>query len=256
MAFLVNDDSNTTVYDDVSVEIDTEGSLDSARVIVPILTALLNPKSVIDFGCGHGAWLKAFQESGVKVIGGLDGPWVDQSKLLIDKTRFKTVDLSQPFDIDGKWDLAICVELAEHLPEKASRPLIRALTSAAPIVLFSAAIPGQTGTCHINEQWPAYWKSLFAERGFRGLDPIRRHVWQDSRVDWWYQQNVFLYASNDAIAQSKVLQAEEQRTSDSQLTLIHESVLENILVHYRSLSGLLKEVPPAAFRAFKRCLHR
>jgi len=251
--------NNTAVYDDTSVEADTEDSLESAQVVVPIVLDLVNPKSVIDFGCGHGAWLKAFQENGIKVIQGLDGLWVDHSKLLIDKTGFRTVDLSQPCEIEGKWDLAVCVEVAEHLPEKASRPLIQSLTAAAPLVLFSAAIPGQTGTCHINEQWPSYWKSLFAKRGFRRLDPIRPRVWQDNRVQWWYRQNIFLYASNDAIAKSTVLQAEYRRSCNSQFELIHENILTDALArssHYTSLTALLGELPRAAWRAISRRLHR
>jgi hypothetical protein len=66
------------------------------------------------------------------------------------------------------------------------------LTSAADTVLFSAAIPGQGGDNHINEQWPAYWQGLFRSSGFDFEDGIRWRFWEDELVDWWYRQNMFL----------------------------------------------------------------
>jgi SAM-dependent methyltransferase len=230
-----------------SVETDTKGSLESARVIVPIIVGLLKPKSVIDFGCGLGAWLKAFQENGVEEVKGLDGPYLDRSKLLIDNTSFRSVDLCQPVDIEGRWDLAICLEVAEHLPPMAGAALVRVLTDSAPLVLFSAAIPGQTGRGHINEQWPVYWRQLFERQGFRRLDPVRRHIWQDHRVDWWYRQNILLYASEEAIAVSEALRAEQELADRMQDEWIHVHVLSS----YTRLRGVLRELPRAALRAFK-----
>lgn len=243
-------EEKNTLYTDALVEDDTEGSLQSARIIVPVLLNLVSPTSVIDVGCGHGAWLKAFYENGVRMIHGLDGPWVDQSKLLIDRSKFKVVNLRQSFEIDGQFDLSVCLEVAEHLPAKAARPLVRSLCVSAPLVLFSAAIPGQRGTCHVNEQWPSYWRSLFSAYGFRRLDPIRFHVWQDNRVKWWYRQNIFLFASADAFEKSAVLQAEERRTCGSQLECVHEA----ILTRHASVRDILQQLPGAAFLAIKRRL--
>jgi SAM-dependent methyltransferase len=238
---------NTKIYDDTSVEKATKGSLESARVIAPIVTALLNPKSVIDFGCGHGAWLKAFKENGIRAIQGVDGPWVDRSRLLIDSTFFRSLDLCHARDLYGQWDLAICLEVAEHLPKNTSEPLVQILSSVAQAVLFSAAVPGQSGRGHINEQWPAYWRQLFERRGFRRLDPIRRHVWQDSRVDWWYRQNIFLYISEHALAASEALRSEQELACRMQDEWIHMRVLSS----HTSLRGVLRELPRAAWRSLK-----
>jgi len=241
-------EETNTVYNDQFFDYLTERSLQSARVVIPNLLNFVNPKSVIDIGCGQGAWLRAFQECGIKIVYGLDGPYIIQSKLLIDPANFGMVDLSQPFEIEGQYELAVCLEVAEHVPAKAARSLIRTLTTASPLVLFSAAIPGQGGTYHVNEQWPAYWKALFAEHGFQRLDLIRPRVWQDKRVQWWYRQNIFLYASQDEIRKSALLQVEEQRMQGSQIECIHESILNR----YTSLRGILLEVPRVAFRAIKR----
>ena len=244
--------NNDHVYDDCFFDRLTAESLASAKVIVPLLLNLIPPRSVIDIGCGQGAWLKVFKEYGVEVTRGLDGPWVNPSKLLIDKDNFRPVDLSQPFEVTGSYDLGICLEVAEHLPAKVSRPLIRTLTSAAPLVLFSAAVPGQGGTHHINERWPSYWESLFADYGFRRLDPIRRHIWQDHRVQWWYRQNTFLFASEKAISESPTLQEEAEYASKVQIEFLHKDILNRPT----SLSGLLREVPGATWRAIKHRIYR
>jgi len=246
-------ETNRDVYDDAFFDSLTEGSLQSARVVVPILLNVIDPKSVIEVGCGRGAWLKAFQENGIDLIRGIDGPWMDQSRLLIDKADFRIADLSQRFGIDGQYDLAVCLEVVEHLPAKAGQFLILQLTRTAPLVLFSAAIPGQGGVGHVNEQWPDYWKCVFSEFGFRRLDPIRRQVMQDSRVEWWYRQNITLFASDDAIAKSPTLQAVE-REGGAELEWIHKDIVKAILARYAdhtSLRRILKELPRAALRAIK-----
>src|SRR5262249_14377911 len=218
--------------------------------IVPLVLGLVPARSVVDVGCGRGAWLRAFQENGVEVIKGMDGSYVDQSKLLIDPQWFETVDLSRSLTIRGRYELATCLEGAEHLRARSARLLVKALTGASPAVLFSAAIPGQGGTHHINEQWPCYWQSLFTEHRFRKLDPIRGQIWDDARVARWYRQNVYLYVFEDAIRESPVLWAAEQRTASIDLELIPK----DLLVKFTSFSGLARELLKVGLRALKRRL--
>src|SRR5204862_3532668 len=141
-------------------------SLRSARAVVPLVMELVRPASVLDVGCGLGTWLAAFAEAGVADFLGMDGDYVDRAKLKIPAERFRAADLTNPPSPGRTFDLAVCLEVAEHLPEKASPRLVELLATAAPVVLFSAALPGQGGTRHINEQWPAFWQRLFAARGF------------------------------------------------------------------------------------------
>jgi SAM-dependent methyltransferase len=248
--------ANSHDYDDDFFDTLTAGSLRSARVIVPILLTFIGPKSVIELGCGRGAWLKVFEENGVNRVQGIDGSWIDQSKLLIDSSKFKIADLSQPFRIDRQFDLALCLEVVEHLPSEAGESLIAQLTRIAPLVLFSAAIPGQGGVGHLNEQWPRYWVSVFSRHGYCKLDPIRRHIIQDSRVEWWYRQNILLFAHKDAIANSSTLRVLESQAG-ADLDWIHRHVVEALLAQYAdnsSLRMILKKLPRAALRAIKnRC---
>ncbi len=232
-------------------------ALESARVVVPILLRHVRPASVLDVGCGNGAWLKVFQENGVATVRGVDGASVNPARLLIDRECFQALDLCRPFELEGRYDLACCLEVAEHLPHKLGPTLIRNLTRAAPLVLFSAAVPGQGGTHHVNEQWPAYWRAEFARHGFQRLDPLRREILHDQRVAWWYRQNLFLYASAEALAALPHL-AEEARAAEAEFELIHVYTLEHLshIYRYRSLSGILREIPRVAWDALCRRLRR
>jgi hypothetical protein len=225
----------TGPYHDGFFDAQSDRALRSARVIAPVIAGLLHPARVVDVGCGRGAWLKAFQEAGATSIAGFDGAYVDRARLLIDPTAFTPADLAHPPDL-GRHDLAICLEVAEHLPPRSARPLIRALTTAAPAVLFSAAIPGQTGTRHVHERWPWYWEELFGEFGFQRLDPVRRRLRDDQRVEWWYRQNTSLYVSRDVIAQDPALREEAQNVPPA-LEWVHVGVL----MRFHTLPGLIVE---------------
>ncbi len=174
-------------------------SAQSAREIVPVLIELAAPSSVIDFGCGLGVWLREFVERGVSETCGIDGPHVPRDELLIDRASFLPHDLNQPLRLPRTYDLAVCLEVAEHLPAESAQRLVASLTSAAPIVFFSAAIPAQGGTDHLNEQWLEYWLDRFADCRFRGVDAIRPRIWNNPRVDFWYAQNAVLFVRDDVL---------------------------------------------------------
>ena len=172
---------------------------DSARVVVPMIVALTRPESVVDVGCGLGAWLGEFHDRGIKVIG-LDGDYLEPSTLRFPSEFFRPVDLSSKFEIPaGQYDLAVCLEVAEHLPPANSRHLVQQLTSASPCVLFSAAPPGQWAGGHINCQPLSFWRKLFEEFGFRMFDPVRPGIRDNRDVAWWYRQNIVLFASQKKI---------------------------------------------------------
>jgi SAM-dependent methyltransferase len=238
-----------SIYGDSFFDEQEQEVLRSARVVVPLLIDLVAPQAVVDVGCGRGAWLSVFREHGVARVHGLDGEHVNRARLLIDEGAFAAVDLARPFDAGTSFDLALCLEVVEHLPHSAGPSVVSALAAAAPVVLFSAAIPGQGGTGHVNERWPRYWEGLFARVGYVRVDAIRRHVSYDTRVKWWYRQNIVLYASSDALANLPALRQEHELIATAPLEWIHVRAFERYLLQTSTLRGLVAHVPRAA-RAF------
>ena len=206
-----------------------EGSRRSAEIIAPIVIDLLDPASVIDVGCGTGAWLRAFSEKGVGRIFGLDGSHVRRDRLLIPPDDFVATDLSEAFPVSERFDLALCLEVAEHLPPERSEHLVGELTRVADAVLISAAIPYQGGEGHVNERWPSFWYDLFTARGFVLIDAVRRRVWSDRAVEPWYQQNVTLYVSESALASRPALRRERELTHPEFLSVIHPRIFGLLL---------------------------
>jgi SAM-dependent methyltransferase len=166
---------------------------ESAREILPLVLDVIKPASVIDIGCGTGNWLAIAYELGVRDILGIDGPWA-KAQLAIPSEKFSEHDLSTPLKLDRRFDLALSLEVAEHLPASAARIFVQSLCDAADVVLFSAAIPGQGGRRHVNEQWPAYWAELFADLRFDCYDFLRPRIWNNPRVTWHYAQNSMIFA--------------------------------------------------------------
>lgn len=197
------------------------GSTRSAEVIVPLVLQLLPVRSVLDVGCGDGSWLRVFRKLGVDDIFGIDGDYVTRDILQIPQDRLRAVDLTKPFSLGRVFDLAISLEVAEHLPAGCASTFVESLTRQAPLVLFSAAIPLQGGNHHINEQWPDKWAKLFREHGYLPVDCIRKRVWQNHSVEWWYAQNTLLFVREDFLESNAALRAEFESTNLSQLALVH-----------------------------------
>jgi len=180
-------------YDDEFYAMVAATARSSARAVLPRVFDLCKPKSVIDLGCGLGTWLAVARELGVAEILGVDGAHVAPEALEIPRDRFLVHDLSLPLELERRFDLAISLEVAEHLPRECADAFVRTLVGLAPVVLFSAAIPGQGGTLHLNEQWPSYWADKFATHGHRCIDVLRDEFWGNDEVAWWYQQNMLLF---------------------------------------------------------------
>jgi hypothetical protein len=130
-------------------------------------------------------------------------------------------DLTRPIQIDRQFDLVVSLEVAEHLPKSCAKTFIRSLTKLGPVILFSAAIPFQGGTAHLNEQWPDYWANYFKDNGYAAIDCLRKRVWQDDKLDWWYAQNILVFSRKDYLASNPLLKEEFKNTHPSQLSIVH-----------------------------------
>src|SRR3954465_5845327 len=184
----------------------TSGSLRSARAVLPLVIEALEPRSVLDVGCGIGAWTGGWHELGVEDGVGVDGDYVDRSQLIIPAERFVAADLEHSLDLGRKFDLVMSLEVAEHLSSDAAREFVASLVRHSGAVMFSAAIPRQGGENHLNEQWPEYWAALFAEHGYAAVAHLRPRVWHTTDVELWYQQNLLLFLSPDRLAAAPALE--------------------------------------------------
>lgn len=167
----------------------------AGRILDLVLPRLPPVRSAVDVGCGVGAWLSVLQERGVGNVLGVDGAWVDEKLLKIPADQFRRADLSSPLNLERKFDLAICLEVAEHLPPSRADGFVAELTGAADFVLFSAAIPFQGGYGHVNEQWQSYWADRFARRGYVVRDWVRPRLWTDVSIPSWYRENLLLFVA-------------------------------------------------------------
>lgn len=170
-------------------------NFNAANEIVPFLINLLEPKSVVDVGCGIGTWLKVFKDNGVKDILGIDGDYVDKKLLKIGIESFLEYNLEELYTSNKKYDLVISLEVAEHLSFANADIFVETLTGLGSIVVFSAAIPNQGGQNHINEQIPQYWIDKFEKKEFKLYDILRPAFWDNKSVDSWYRQNILIFSN-------------------------------------------------------------
>ena len=242
-------------------EAKASGSLQSARVIVPILLRSFRVSSVVDVGCGVGNWLKVFQENGIGTVRGLDGPHIDDAMLAIERDAFTAVDLREPFQFEHRYDLAVSLEVAEHLSEDHAAAFVKKLTDAAPVVLFSAAVPGQPGVEHVNLQWQDYWRTIFADLGYVPSDIIRPAIWGRLDVDYWYQQNTIVYSQDLVVANRPDVTFVSENIS---LNMIHPSLYEQKRIEYEEairiaseldLRKAIRAIPNLTIKAARRRLY-
>jgi SAM-dependent methyltransferase len=236
-------------------------SLQSARVIVPLLLRYFEVTSVVDIGCGIGTWLKAFVENNVSDVTGVDGPHIDKAMLMIDKEAFLTLDLCGPLTIGRRYDVAVSLEVAEHLPEQRAASFLKDLTYAAPVVLFSAAVPGQPGIEHVNPQWQDYWRAIFGNYGYMALDIVRPAIWGRADIDYWYQQNTIVYCHNTIITSRPDLHCISEKIS---LNLVHPDLYQLKADEYEqtirrlsepSLRKVIRDIPSLILNAMRKRLH-
>lgn len=214
----------------------------AAETVAPLVLALYPVRSVIDLGCGVGTWLSVFIRHGVEEIRGIEGQAVDSQLLQIPVSSFEQHDLTQPLMVDRTYDLAISLEVAEHLPPDSSADFVKTLVGLAPVVLFSAAIPNQGGISHINERPATYWSQQFARHNYVTIDAIRRRIWNRDDIKAWYRQNILLFAHQDMLDKIPSMQAALEQTRQDQLNLVHPQTLQWRIDEYKQRVQKAREI--------------
>lgn len=197
-------EGSSTHYDDQFYSGQAPASYRSAAIYARHLWRYVQPRSVVDVGCGRGSWLKAFKELGSTQLTGVDGAWNSRDKMIDGAIEFIPSDLNAGIEIGRTFDLAVSLEVAEHLAPEVASSFVHTLTDLSEIVLFGAACPGQGGVAHINEQFPSWWAKKFAEKGYMAFDLFRPAFWGNGEVQFWYRQNTFLYVRSTSTTFSQM----------------------------------------------------
>ncbi len=226
-----------------------QSTVDAANIVLSLMIdALPKINSAVDFGCGVGTWLSVLKEKGVEDIQGLEGPWVEDKLLQIPQECLKQVNFEKGVKLDKKYDLAISLEVAEHLRPETARNFVASITGASDFVLFSAAIPFQGGTNHVNEQWPDYWVELFKEQGYVLLDFVRMKIWNDERIPFWYRQNALVFIKQERLNEVK---QPDLTGLTFPVTVVHPEFYMSKMIKMNSIKGSIKSFRRALVKAFK-----
>ena len=178
-------------------------------------------------------------QSGIDEAVGIDGEWVPRQYLCIPEQCFQVADLTKPLILNRKFDLVVSLEVAEHLPLIHAQTFVESLISLGPVILFSAAIPKQGGPGHVNEQWTEYWINLFSQYNYEPIDVLRRQIWDNKDVCWWFRQNIMIFASSEFVQSNQQFLDAKKQTNLAQLSLVHP---ENYLMKCEKVINLNKEI--------------
>jgi hypothetical protein len=211
-------------------------------------------RSVIDIGCGVGTWLSVAREMGASIIKGVEGPWINEvDAMVINNSLIEIVDLESEWEVDGNFDLGICLEVVEHVSTISGEKLIQKLSTICSIIVFSAAIPGQGGNGHVNEQWPTYWQERFFQNGMEAIDCIRPFIWNEQDIPLWYRQNIVIFVKKE-IAQDyykNLYKYQEMRTvpllgiriCDPYLQNVNQPIKERFhIVFFQKIKKIIKKL--------------
>ncbi|MES0883009.1 class I SAM-dependent methyltransferase [Roseibium sp. SCP14] len=219
-----------TSYDSKFYDRIGEGSVTSAEAVIPVILEFVEPESVVDLGCGTGAWLRTLQRLGsCKEILGIESGQVDPTQLLIPVENTCSVDVSKPFDVGRRFDVAMTLEVAEHLPPEAAKTFVENLTRLSDVVIFSAAIPGQKGRNHVNMQYPSYWQKLFNEFGYELADVLRSKIWSNEEVKFWYRQNILFFCNRSGLDKFPKLSSAAATHSNLAIDIVHPEMLKKVI---------------------------
>lgn len=213
----------------------------SSERILPTILKSIRPRSVLDIGCGRGGWLHIAHNCGVSEIFGVDGKWAAKAGLLIDEDRFYAHDLATTLDLRRRFDLAMSIEVAEHIPNSSAGIFVDNLCRHSDLVLFSAALPGQGGRSHVNEQPLRFWINKFSERSYVFLDLLRPFFWNDAKIGACYRQNVVLFVHQPRVAAVRAAVEAQvgSRTFADIIDVVHPRLLQE-RAEYATFSRLVR----------------
>lgn len=209
----------------------------AAQRILKIILENMGDKriqSAVDVGCGVGTWLNQIHLTcKTDDVWGYDGAYVNKGYLMIPLEHFRPYNLEERIITDRRYDIAISLEVAEHLSPNRAKSFVEDLCLLADTVLFSAATMFQGGTGHKNEQRLNYWIEKFQVFGYEPIDVIRPVIWDDVKIPVWYRQNIMLFRKT----------SKDRSEYEHVIDLIHPDLYEEKLsIMYRYKNKLLFKI--------------
>ena len=228
-------------YDEKFYKGNSENSYKRASVVLPVVHKFIHPKKVIDIGCGSGGWLAVWKKFFGAEIYGIDGDYVAREYLLIDEKEFHPANLENRIELNEKFDLVETLEVAEHLSPDRADSFVEDLTKLGNVILFSAAIIGQGGTHHVNEQMQSYWAGKFLAKGYVGIDCIRPQLWYNQNTDFLCKQNMFFYVNRNELYRYPELQDYYLKTKDTAIyDVVHPDLWAAYLINMNKILRTLQ----------------
>jgi Methyltransferase domain len=241
--------TNSITYDGGFFDYVSIGSRRSAAIVAPLVLRHYQVKSLADIGCGRGAWLPEWQRAGVADYLGIDGDYVDRDRLLIPRDRFMTQDLTKRFDVGRRFDLVVSLEVGEHINPADTDSFVDNLCTHSDAILFSAAVPGQGGVLHVNEQDYAFWRQCFSARGYRLFDFVRPKVGALHQVEPWYRYNSLFFARADAVERLSA----EARSAEIKLD---QPIPDYSPMFWRLRNAIIRRLPPSIYDRLVEVKHQ
>lgn len=244
-------------YNEMGLRSNEPSNLSSAEIIVPLLIKYINPKSVLDIGCATGIWLSQFKKVGIKVKG-IDGEWVHNYKKFIseDEVQYYDFESEKKIIIHEKYDLVLCLEMAEHVSAGKADYLVDVLTSTSDVIYFSAATPNSGGQHHINERWQSFWRAKFKKRGYVLIDAIRPEIYTNKKVCYFYAQESFIYINEKKLDKYPIL--EKMICDKILIDIVHPELFLNQIIkpshEWNYLLNMQKKLLISMFKKFTKKL--
>ena len=191
-------------YDHKFYKDNIENTGTAPEKIFNVLAQFFEIDSLCDIGCSVGVWgseflrIKGITEDQDAKLVCIDGDYVDRKMMLIPEKYFRPFNLENRIDLgEERFDLVMTLEVAEHLSPSRADSFVEDLTKLSDIVLFSAAVEGQGGTHHVNEQYMPYWVEKFEKLGYAPFDLVRPAIQFDLTIPWYYRQNMVVFVKKD-----------------------------------------------------------
>ena len=245
--------NSDNIYDSDFYATLNQSSEIASQVYIEYLYQFIKPQSVVDVGCGYASWLKACKKFGSIKLTGVDGKWNNGELVQSLGFSFISMDLDLIDNPIPVHDLAISLEVAEHLKPSSSKTFIENLTKISNVVLFSAAFTNQGGTNHINERNPSFWGRIFNDLDYVAFDLFRENFWGDDRVGFWYRQNCFLYCKRNSNEYKTLIDNNVRVVNNLDfLDCVHPDLYMTKCGEGIGFAAHAKGIIPSFFKAFKR----